>query len=143
MSWISVVSVFFAGLLAGEELVVRYAVHPALARLDARGQITTRQALIVPLRVLAPALFFATLASAVVMLVVEPGPVRWGAIAALVIWLLSTALGTVPINIRVADWDPDAPPAGWERIITRWAAIDVVRSSSAILAFALLLLAAG
>src|SRR3954465_2486662 len=102
MSWIEIVSLYLAGLLAGEELVVRYAVHPALGRLDPRGQIVTRQALIVTLRILAPALFFATLATTVAAQFVDPSPVRWAALGALAVWFLATALGTVPINIGVA-----------------------------------------
>ncbi len=143
MSWIELVSLFAAGLLAGEELVVRYAVHPALGRLDARGQITTRQALIGTLRILAPVLFFATLATTIATVAVDgASPLRWAGVAALGVLLLATALGTVPINIGVAGWDPGAPPDGWERVIARWAAVDVVRSSAAIVAFALLLGAA-
>jgi hypothetical protein len=34
-------------------------------------------------------------------------------------FVVLTFVGTVPINIRVAEWNPDAPPSGWEADIRR------------------------
>lgn len=141
MTLFPLLSIFFAGLLAGEELVVRYAVHPALMRLERDRQIAVRQALIRTLRILAPSLFLLTLATTVVALIVAAGPVLIAALVALGGWLLATALGTVPINIRVADWVPASPPADADAVLRRWAMIDIVRSSFAIIAFALVVLA--
>jgi hypothetical protein len=43
----------------------------------------------------------------------------------------------VPINAEIGGWSLDAPPA----VIRRWQLIDVFRSSAALLAFALLVVA--
>ena len=45
----------------------------------------------------------------------------------------------MPINIRVAEWNPDAPPSGWEADIRRWVILDTVRNSATNLTFAAVL----
>jgi uncharacterized membrane protein len=140
------VCVFLAGILAGEEFVVRYGVHTAIAVLDERSQIQARQALIRRLRVLVPAILGPAVVSAVATLVVAgsgPGSgFRWAGALALLAFVLITFIGTVPINQRVGTWRADAPPGDWKKVVRRWAWLDVFRSSAAILAFALFTAAA-
>ena len=144
-------SLFLAGILAGEEFIVRYGVQPALRRLDERAHLLARIALVKRLKVVVPAVMMPTVlvvaASAIVgslqVGVAHDGAIlRWLAFAALVALLLFSFLGTVPINIRVNDWNADAPPAHWRALVLRWERIDVFRSSSAMLAFALLVASA-
>jgi uncharacterized membrane protein len=138
-------SVFLAGILAGEELVVRYGVHLSLGMLDAALQIRARQALILKLRVLVPVVYLLTAIASVATLIATGTGTGFGfrcaAIAALLIWILSTLIGTVPINKSILDWAADAPPSNWTALVTRWERLDVVRSSAAVVAFACLLLA--
>jgi hypothetical protein len=47
----------------------------------------------------------------------------------------------VPINAEIDGWSLDAPPADADAVIRRWQLIDVFRSSAALLAFALLVVA--
>lgn len=63
---VDVVSLFLAGILAGEELVIRYGVRGPLAALDDRAHIQFRHGLIRSLRVLVPAMpaFVAGIAAA-------------------------------------------------------------------------------
>ena len=90
-----------------------------------------------------PALMVPTVLLAVAALVLDPtGPgcaFRIAGLAALVAFVLFSFLGTVPINIRVNDWDAEHPPADWKRVVARWQLIDVFRSSAALVGFALLL----
>ena len=65
------VSVFGAGLLAGEEFVIRYGVRGPLGRLDQEPHIRMRQGLIRTLRILVPAILLPTLLSAVAVTVVD------------------------------------------------------------------------
>jgi hypothetical protein len=51
-----IASVLFAGLLAGEEFVIRYGVRGPLASLDDQPHILLRRALIRPLRVIVPSI---------------------------------------------------------------------------------------
>ncbi|WP_413105351.1 hypothetical protein [Streptomyces sp. Inha503] len=49
----------------------------------------------------------------------------------MVLFLLLSFLGAVPINIKVNDWRVDAPPADWKAVVRRWARTDVFRSTAA------------
>jgi uncharacterized membrane protein len=127
--------VLLAGILAGEEFVVRYGVHPSLTKLDGPFQIKVRQALIRRLRVLVPSVLGPTVITAVAVLVADGSGLRWAGAGCLLGFILITFVGTVPINKAIGDWQADAPPAGWQGVIRRWERLDVARSSAAILAF--------
>ncbi|MDT7613956.1 MAG: hypothetical protein QOF00_1403 [Pseudonocardiales bacterium] len=133
------VGLVLAGLLAGEEFIVRYGVQPALRALEDRAHIQARVALVRSLKVIVPILMIPTVLVGIAVLVVSgtgDGVVfRWAGVIALVAFVLFSFLGTVPINMRVNDWQADAPPAGWEATVLRWERIDVFRSSAAIVAF--------
>jgi uncharacterized membrane protein len=136
------VSVFFAGLLAGEEFVVRFGVRGPLASLPEGPHILARQALIRTLRVLVPVLYLLTLSSTVAATCIDGAsylPVRGAGVAALLVWLTLTLGGTVPINVAAIEWDADAPPANWRSQIDRWERLNTLRTAAAILAFGLLL----
>ncbi|WP_391209988.1 anthrone oxygenase family protein [Psychrobacillus sp. L4] len=66
---------------------------------------------------------------------------RWAGVFSLIILMLITLIGTVPINKGILDWRFDAPPNNWKLLIRRWERLDVFRSSAAILAFAFFLVA--
>jgi hypothetical protein len=50
-------------------------------------------------------------------------------------------MATVPINVAVLAWRPDAPPENWKGIIKRWERLDMVRTWAALAAFACFLTA--
>lgn len=137
---IQFISLLLAGILAGEEFVVRYGVHVSLANLDEQSQIRVRQSLILKLRVLVPAIFLPTAISGVAVLFLNvTGPsfgFQCAGVLALLVFIMTTLIGTVPINKGALDWQPDAPPSNWKQLINRWERLDVIRSSAAILAFA-------
>ena len=137
------ISVFGAGLLAGEEFVIRYGVREPLSRLDQEPHIRMRQGLIRTLRVLVPAILVPTLLSAVAVTVVDGADgalaFRCAAILALLAWVAVTLRGTVPINEAALDWDPAAPPGNWRTLVDRWEDLNSVRAWLAMGAFALLL----
>jgi hypothetical protein len=136
---VGVMSVLFAGLLAGEEFVIRYGVRSPLASLDDQSHIQFRQALIYRLRILVPAIYVLTLLSAVAVTVLDGtnGGVafRGAAIAALAAWIAVTLGGTVPINEAVLEWSASAPPATWRTQVDRWEHLNTVRASAAGIAF--------
>lgn len=142
MSALEAVVVVLAGVLAGEELAVRWGLQPALDALGDRAHLEARQALIRRLRVLVPAVMLPTVALSLLVLVLDrPVSVWWlGGTGGLVAFVLASFLGTVPINIRVNDWDPAAPPADWRAVVSRWERVDVLRSSAAVAGFVLLLI---
>ena len=134
------VGVVLAGILAGEELIVRYGVQPALGNLDDRIHVATRIALVRALRIVVPGLILPTAAVAVAILVTGGGGQngagwRWAGMAALLVFVLFSFLGTVPINMKVVDWQPDQLPPDWRAVVHRWQRLDTLRSTAAILAF--------
>ncbi|WP_420368748.1 anthrone oxygenase family protein [Curtobacterium sp. L1-20] len=145
MSVLLVVQLVLVGLLAGEELIVRWGVQPAMSALPDEVHVRTRIAMVRSLKVVVPILMVPAVLSSVALLVVAgtADGLGWrvAATAALVTFVLASFLGTVPINIRVNDWDPAAPPADWKRTVTRWERIDVLRSSAAVVAFLLFTIA--
>jgi uncharacterized membrane protein len=140
------VGLFLAGLLAGEEVVVRYGVRGPLAALDDRAHILFRQGLIRTLRVLVPATAMPALVVGTALAILDgttPGfAFRWAGVAALVVWLATTLFGTVPINEAALDWQPDAPPENWRALVERWERLNTVRTWAALAAFAGFLAAA-
>jgi Domain of unknown function (DUF1772) len=134
------------GLLAGEELIVRWGVQPALASLDDRAHLQARIALVKRLKVVVPGLIVPAVIATVAWLAISSGrpggAIRWTGLTTLLTFILLSALGTVPINIKINDWDADQPPANWRQIVHRWTVIDVYRSSAAVLTFLLFTIAA-
>jgi len=139
-----VVNLFLAGLLAGEELVIRLGVRGPVAQLTPEPHILLRQGLIRTLRLLVPCLYFPTLVTGVAVALLGGGGLglvmRLAAIASLVIWLIATLGGTAPINQTVLRWDARALPEGWQGVISRWEQLDTLRTVAATAAFAFLLL---
>jgi hypothetical protein len=140
-------NLFLTGLLAGEELVIRYGVRAPVASLDQREHIVLRQRLIRRLRILVPALAGPAILSAVLSTVADRRD-RWLAVRGaglLSLFVLAgvTLLGTVPINAAVLEWDPDAPPSDWPAQIRRWEQLDGARCGAAVFAFALFVVASG
>lgn len=147
MTVLIVVQLVLAGLLAGEETIVRWGVQPALRSLPDDAHVRTRIALVKRLKVVVPILMVPTVLASIALLVVEGGSAglawRIAGAAALLVFVLASFLGTVPINIGVNDWDPVRPPADWRAVVVRWERIDVLRSTAAVLAFVLFAIAVG
>lgn len=143
---IEVLCLFLTGILAGEEFVVRYGVHVSMSKLDDQSHIKVRQALILKLRVLVPAIILPAIISGIVLLALgsSTGLVfafQCAGVLALLFLMAFTLLGTVPINKGALDWKPHAPPSNWKVLVKRWGRLDVIRSSAAILAFIFFLIA--
>jgi uncharacterized membrane protein len=140
------IGLILAGLLAGEEFIVRWGVQPALSTLEDRAHILARVALVKRLKVVVPTLMVPTVLVGIAVLATGGVGVGFAfrivGLLALVAFVLFSFLGTVPINIRVNDWDADAPPADWRHVVRRWQFIDVFRSSAAIAAFVAFVVAA-
>jgi uncharacterized membrane protein len=138
-------SLFGAGMLAGEEFVIRYGVRAPIASLDDEAHIRLRQALILRLRVLVPAIYLVALVPAVPVTVIYGAgdglAFRAAALLALLAWIAVTLGGTVPINAAALDWEPGAPPRDWRAQVDRWERLNSVRAWLAVAAFALMLTA--
>ena len=142
---LSLVNLFFAGLLAGEELMISFGVRAPLAGLADQPHIELRKALILRLRVAVPILFGLTiLTGAVVTWLGGYGrafDLRCAALVALVTFISVTLGGTVPINEAALGWDAAAPPANWRTMVEKWERLDTIRTCAALAAFVLFLAA--
>jgi hypothetical protein len=140
------INLFCAGLLAGAEFVVRFGVRRSVAVLDQQPQVQLRQALIRRLRVMVPSVYAPTTLSAVAVTVLAGTGAGFGfrcaALLAMLLWTLTTFLGTVPINAATLTWRPDSPPDNWRAIVSKWERLDTVRFWTVVIAFALFLTAA-
>lgn len=128
------------GLLAGAELAVHHAVVAPMETLDASAQLQLRQALILKLRVLIPALFIpAALSGAALLIRQASGPglaLRCLGMAAILTWIALRVVGTVPINSATLTWSRSAPPPDWQRRIAHAERFHIVGVYAAILSFA-------
>src|SRR5215469_5755753 len=92
------VNLFCAGLLAGAEFIVCFGVRSTITVLDEQPQIQLRQALIRRLRLLVPAVYLATLLSAVAVAVLVGTGDGFGfrcmGLLAVLVWTFTTFLGT-------------------------------------------------
>jgi Domain of unknown function (DUF1772) len=140
-------SLFFAGVLAGEELVICYGVRTVIVRLDQQPQIQLRQALIRKLRILVPAIFILTALSLLAaMSLDEAGAgfrLRCLAALGLLIWVVNALFGTVAISKDTLTWRSDAPPDHWRVLVSRWERFNIARCWAAVISFALLVAAVG
>jgi len=136
-------NLLFAGLLAGEEFVIRFGVRGPLAGLEQGTQIALRQALIRKLRVLVPTIFFLALLSGGAATALGGGgsgfDLRCAGVLALLAFIGVTLGGTVPINKAALAWDPASPPPQWRTLVARWEMLDTVRTWAALAAFGLFL----
>jgi uncharacterized membrane protein len=137
------VNLLCAGVLAGEEFVIRFGVRGPVANLDPQPGIQLRQALIRRLRVLVPAIFGLAFFSGIAVTLLEGfGPglgFHCAGLLSLVAFISITLAGTVPINQAVLTWEAAAPPEGWRAMIDRWERLDTARTWAAIAAFSLFL----
>lgn len=136
---LEVVQLVLVGLLAGEELIVRYGLQPALESLPDDAHVRARIAMVKRLKVVVPVMMIPTVVASIALLALADGDAglhwRIAGTGALVGFLLFSFLGTVPINIKVNDWDGDHPPANWRWVAHRWKTIDTFRSTAVILSF--------
>lgn len=141
MNTLALINLFFAGLLAGVETVVRFGVRGPLAALPDLPHLQLRQGLIKTLRVLVPTIYVPAFLTGIAVAVTGDRITPWIGVAAMTIWTLTTFTGTVPLNQALADWNPEAPPANWRAVITKWERLDTIRTAAAVAAFTLFLTA--
>lgn len=139
------VNVFFAGLLAGMELVLHYGLLVPVAVLDDHAQLQFRQALVLRVRVLVPAFFVPTLGSGIAVTLLDsaaPGLwLRYLGVFAMLIWILIRVVGTVPINSATLDWQLNDPPKNWKERINHAERFHIVGTWAAVMTFAFFLAA--
>jgi hypothetical protein len=138
-------TLFFAGILAGVEIVIHYGLRGPSEVLDERSQLQLRQALVLRLRVLVPAFFVPTAVLGITLTVLNAGtPGFWyrcAAVLTVLIWILIRIVGTVPINSATVSWQLSDPPKNWKALVDHAERFHIVGVWVAILAFVFFLTA--
>ena len=135
---LALATLFFSGILVGLELCAHYGFHAPTLALDEKSQIIFRQGVVRRLRWLVPAFFAPAALCGIALAVVGgtgPGFIfRCAAIAAILVWIIVRAIGTVPINAATLNWDPNNPPTDWKRQIEKAERFHIVGTWAALVA---------
>ena len=125
------VNLVLAGLLAGNELGTKVALHPSLENLGARERIRAEQEVTRRYAAIMPVWMSSTVGSCLAALAFSRG--SWGfaptllGTACFVGMLFSTLLGNVPINNRVLEMDPDRDAEEFAELRERWDRLHTLR----------------
>jgi len=136
----------FVGFTACTEFGSYAFFHPVLWRLPATSRIHVEQGLLKTVGRAMPVLMPVSSLLVLAYAVFGPpsGPVvdtlRWTAVPAMLISVITTLVFNVPINSATARWDSDNPPPEWERARRRWEVFQALRSWLLLGAFILLCL---
>lgn len=141
------VAVVFSGLFAGF-LTTVLVVEATLRGYGAAVYTQVRLVELAHLDDLATALLVPAILSSIALAVAvirRGGTKRWLPLAAVLLLLVTLVISvsiSVPINTAQSNWSVVAPPADWSAVRDRWQLAHVARTTTAVLAFALLTLTA-
>ncbi|MFE1646515.1 anthrone oxygenase family protein [Microbacterium sp. P01] len=128
------VSLALVSLLAGVHLTGQFILNPPLRELEYEPYLTMKRLIDRDAPRLAKPLMLVSLLSTAVSVVVAlagGGAVTVVATAvalsALVITLMATVRGDLPINRAMARWEPSTPPQDWQQTRSRWEKFFLIR----------------
>ncbi len=120
------INLVLASVLVGNEFGSWAAVHPSLGTLPAQAQVQAEQAVTRRYGLLMPFLMAGTVVSCLPVLSLIPNrrstafQATVAGIGCFLAMLGVTFAGNMPINRRVLEASPDAPPADWRELRARW-----------------------
>ena len=131
--------IFGTGIVAGAFVVGTFAVHPAVARLDASPHVLLRQELIRRLSSFLPPFMLLPIPASVGALIFCRTSVAWpldifGCVLSLATIGITVAVNG-PLNRRFARWSPEALPRDWQQYVRRWNVAHFMRMTAAVGAF--------
>jgi uncharacterized membrane protein len=141
------IAVLFSGLFAGF-LTTVLVVEATLRGYGSAVYTQVRLIELAHLDDLATALLLPAIIASVVLAVAvfrRHGSSRWVPLTAVVLLLATLVISvsiSVPINTAQASWSVVAPPADWSAVRDRWQLAHVARTTTSVLAFVLLTVAA-
>jgi hypothetical protein len=125
------VNLVLAGLLAGNELGTKMAIHPSLERLGTRERIRAEQEVTRRYAAIMPFWMSSVIVSCLPVLALSRGtsalrPALAGT-ACFVGMLVSTLIGNVPINNRVLEMSPETDGEEFVELRRRWDRLHTLR----------------
>ncbi|SNQ49906.1 conserved membrane hypothetical protein [Frankia canadensis] len=149
VSALAAVSLVLTGLVAGTMTIGLVAVRPAMHSLPTTTYVLVKQAFDISypkfMKPLQIACLLSTVALAVTAAVAGSRACAiLAAVAAVgvLVNIIVTVRGDLPINNAMATWTPEAPPSDWQSQRARWDHFNSIRTIAAISALVLLALAA-
>lgn len=144
-TFVAAAAVVLSGLLAGNELGTLAVSHPVIEKLPLRDRVAAEQQLTRRLARIMPFAMTVTIVvtvAAAVLLAGGPGlPFALVAAVALILMLIVTLLGNVPLNVRTGRFPPDGTVEEWRAIRGRWEQLHTVRVVLDLVAFGCLVAA--
>jgi hypothetical protein len=134
-------------LLMGNEFSIAFFIHPSLTRSDHKAFIPAIQVFARLLGRIMPFWMAGTLAAHLALALASWSSDHAASLFMLYasgVWLLIVIFSVifpVPINTRVAQWNPSALPPNWESERKSWDTYNTIRVGFIVLAFLLLLIA--
>ncbi|WP_238428446.1 DUF1772 domain-containing protein [Frankia nepalensis] len=145
MAVLAVVALVLAGLVAGTMTVGLVAIRPAMHSLPVASYITVKQAFDISYPKFMKPLQIAALVASLALTVTSglmgdpPAATLAGlAFLSLLVNVIVTVRGDLPINIAMASWRPEQPPADWELQRSRWDRFNAIRTAAAVVGLILL-----
>lgn len=148
MDDILLLALFFTGLTAGAEAGFYWFLRPVKRKLEPAALIRFEQELEKVLGKIMPVLMIASLIAAWAYGISQwdaEGMLRSLGITAAVAFTLATVVtvaNMVPINVKTLKWNPEKPPANWQKLRHKWELYQGVRTYLMVLGFALICVSA-
>ena len=142
----NVLALLSSGLLAGAFAYGFFAVVPTFYEVPLEVHLNYRDALMRQNGIYMQIAMAASILAPIRWAFTMDGPKgsRWFAISASSLSLISfivTRFGNVPINRMIRTWSAVAPPADYERLLSRWMMFNDLRTATAIISFACIICA--
>lgn len=141
---IEIAAIVAAGMMTGNELAVAVFFHPRISRLEDAVHVRAAQTLAKALGTVMPywyALSFLLCLGATFVAHAAWSAAWWLSLAStslFALMIIYTILLPVPINNKVARWQPDSLPPDWRDLRRRWDRLHAVRVGFLAAAFILL-----
>jgi hypothetical protein len=145
IDWLWFANVTTFAVVASQHAFYAVGLGRTQCALGASAYVELRNAIDDVLRKSLPPVYLATLACAVLSVIVHDGAARGFAVLALAAlgveaWLMLKR--SVPINARMQTWTPDAVPADWQETRSEWLAVFAQRQVAVAIGFTATLLGA-
>ena len=145
IKWIRLLTLLFAGLIAGTFFYGTFCVLPAFYEVPSNIHLAFRTKLMQHNKVLVMLLVLCQIGFNIIYLY-QVRNIRVANLLCLtaciftVISLVITRFGSVPINMQMKTWNPSSPPPDWLLVLRKWDFYNAIRTITAIGSFILLLI---
>jgi hypothetical protein len=141
---LEVAGIVVAGTMTGNEIAVAAFFHPRISRLEDAVHVRAAQTLARALGAAMPFWYALSFLLSLAMTILAhstwdtPRWLAFGSAALLALMIIYSVLLPVPINNRIARWQPETLPSNWREMRRRWDALHAIRVGFLIIALVLM-----